>query len=251
MQTCFFSLSLEASSDYLLLPPRVDFHHLAFIASATNVSRFFALILFLALFSVAYFLVGVIYLMSSSIKRDILSVSSEVSFDLEATNPAKRFAKSAPMSFAQAVSTPPSSIPPVIISPQGEHASIFLQFDFKLKNQFLKGLEAEFGKVVSAHVKAGGDYFIFPHNQKQKDLLLKVTQIGELPVICSKTKSETESRGTIFNVPENEDLDYIQELLLSQKVINVRRRHRKDATGSLIPTRTLNLTFFHFFEPKF
>ena len=108
----FFLFSLEASSLEAFSPPRVDFRHLAFSAVASNVSRYLALKFVLAYISLAYFLIGVIYLMPS-IKRGLsssLNSSCEdlgVS-DLEESSPAKRISINAHMSsFASILSPPP------------------------------------------------------------------------------------------------------------------------------------------------
>ena len=162
--------------------------------------------------------------------------------DLEESSPAKRISINAHMSSFASILSPPSPLP-VVISALGENEKVFLNFDFKLRLAFLKALESIVGPVVKAYIKPGGDYFIHPHNQKQKEQLLKLTVIGEIHIKCSKTRGETEFKGVIFNVPINEDSDYVRELLESQHVINVRRFTKRQPDESFILTKTLELTF--------
>ena len=94
------------------------------------------------------------------------------------------------------MSLPSSSTPilPVVISATDRDRDYFLSFNSKQKQTFLVALEKVIGKVVRAYVKLGGDFFIHPHNLKQKSDLLKLTNLGDFQITCRKTHAETDIR---------------------------------------------------------
>ena len=182
--------------------------------------------------------VGAPSLMHKTRRRSFSSANSVVS-DLDGNSPSKRLAISASMSQLN----PFSSILPVVLSASNRDRDYFLSFTSKHKQQFLDSLEKVVGKVVRAHVKPGGDFFIHPHNLKQKADLLKLTKLGEVELVCRKTRAESEIKGVIHGISVDDDLEFIQEALSAQNVISIRRKQKKAEDGSLVDTRSLELIF--------
>ena len=177
-------------------------------------------------------------LMHKSRRRSLSNANSVVN-DLDGNSPSKRLAISASMSQLY----PFSSILPVVLSASNRDRDYFLSFTSKHKQQFLDSLEKVVGKVVRAHVKPGGDFFIHPHNLKQKADLLKLTKLGEVELLCRKTRAESEIKGVIHGISVDDDLEFIQEALSAQNVVSIRRRQKKAEDGSLVDTRSLELIF--------
>lgn len=147
----------------------------------------------------------------------------------------------APVSFSQIVSNSPPKIPPIIVSAV-RAPKYFKRLDYAGVNAFVKKLENLSGSVLKVEVAFGGDLFVFPKDNAQKNFLMSLNKIGELEISCNRTRSETHFRGVISGIPTSEEDDQILSCLRDQDVIEA-KRIIKSPNADPIPTETFILTF--------
>ena len=102
---------------------------------------------------------------------------------------------------------------PIIISTSDSNLS-FKKLSFSDLTSFIKLLEQSVGSVKSTSLASRGDLFVRPIDEKQKTVLLAIikTSFGNVVINVTKTKSETEIKGIVHNIPSNEPHEAISAL---------------------------------------
>lgn len=88
--------------------------------------------------------------------------------------------------FSQVLGNPSTKLAPVILSVV-DSQKFSKSLNFSAIKQFIQNLEVVAGKVTNVEVASGGDLFVSPVDQMQKDILLSLEKVGEVPVTCKRT----------------------------------------------------------------
>jgi hypothetical protein len=140
------------------------------------------------------------------------------------------------------LNSPPENGAPVIVNLVSEPQS-FDKLSLLEKKHFINGLIDTIGTVKDGTKwTKHGQLYIYPTSNRQKKNLLELHAVKEFQITCSLSKSETELKGIIYNVPINNSDNDLLELLSNQGVIKVKRFH-SGPEGGKSPLTTVALFF--------
>ena len=175
--------------------------------------------------------------------QDPLMSTESMDFDFSINNKRKsREVHTQRPNFASQFSPPPLILP-VIINLISEPKSFSL-LSFSERQFFIKELSIVTGTFTQGiKWSRNGELVIYPVSRKQKDLMLRLDFIKEFQVKSSVSKSESESRGIIYNVPTNNTEEDLLHLLADQGVKSVKRFHKTAPDNTRCPLTTVAITF--------
>ena len=119
----------------------------------------------------------------------------------------------------------PANSAPVIISLVSEPGS-FNSLTLQKKKAFISSLIGIIGSVKpDTKWSPRGEVYIYSTWKRQKEKLLSLKVVDEFIIKCSRTKSETESKG-IIHIPTHNTEDDVLQLLSDQHVTAVKRFYK-------------------------